>query len=68
MAGTIEERITELHRNKRDLAADLLASAEVAGGLGEAELLRLMEGAVPGKGAGAEPGCGQGLGQGLERS
>ncbi len=60
MAGTIEERITELHRNKRGLAADLLSGAEVAGRLGEAELPPLMEGAVP--------GCGQGLGQGLERS
>jgi len=43
MAGTIEERITALHRDKRDLASDLLAGAEVAGRLDETDLLRLME-------------------------
>ena len=48
MADTIEQRIVALHRDKRDLAADLLAGAEIAGRLGEADLSQLLASAEPG--------------------
>ena len=42
MADSIESRIVELHRAKRELAADLLEGAENAGRLTEQQLLELM--------------------------
>ena len=42
--GTIEERIVELHRKKRDLADSLLDESHVAATLGAAELRALLEG------------------------
>jgi SNF2 family DNA or RNA helicase len=44
MQDSIEERILQLHRDKRDLAADLLDGAEVAGRLSEEALLDLIRG------------------------
>ncbi len=43
MQGSIEERIVELHRDKRDLAADLLDGAEISGRLSEEALLGLIK-------------------------
>ena len=40
--GTIEEQIVELHRDKRDLADQLLAGADTAARLSTAELLSLL--------------------------
>ena len=40
--GTIEEQIVELHRDKRDLADQLLAGADTAARLSTAELLALL--------------------------
>jgi superfamily II DNA or RNA helicase len=42
--GTIEERIVELHRKKRDLADSLLDESHAAATLGAAELRALLEG------------------------
>ncbi|HEY7246080.1 MAG TPA: DEAD/DEAH box helicase [Xanthobacteraceae bacterium] len=42
VADSIEERILDLHRHKRDLAADLLAGAETSARLSEDELLELI--------------------------
>jgi SNF2 family DNA or RNA helicase len=42
MQDSIEERILRLHRDKRDLAAELLDGSEVAGRLSEEELLDLI--------------------------
>jgi superfamily II DNA or RNA helicase len=42
MQDSIEERILRLHRDKRDLASDLLDGAEAAGRLSEEELLDLI--------------------------
>ncbi|HYD30121.1 MAG TPA: DEAD/DEAH box helicase, partial [Azospirillaceae bacterium] len=39
---SIEEKILALHRDKRDLAADLLEGTEIAGRLGEEDLLALI--------------------------
>jgi superfamily II DNA or RNA helicase len=39
---SIEEKILELHRSKRDLASDLLEGAEVSGKLSEEDLLNLI--------------------------
>jgi SNF2 family DNA or RNA helicase len=41
-AGTIEEKIVELHRDKRDLADNLLSGADQAAGLDMDEMLRLL--------------------------
>ncbi len=41
-AGTIEEKIVELHRDKRDLADNLLSGADRAAGLDMEEILRLL--------------------------
>ena len=40
--ASIEEKILDLHAQKRDLAADLLDSAEIAARLGEDELIALI--------------------------
>jgi superfamily II DNA or RNA helicase len=42
VADTIEERILDLHRHKRDIAADLLEGAETSGRLSEDELIALI--------------------------
>ena len=42
VADSIEERILDLHRHKRDLAADLLAGAETTARLSEDELIALI--------------------------
>ncbi len=42
MQDSIEERIVRLHRDKRDLASDLLDGAETAGRLSEDELIQLI--------------------------
>ncbi len=42
VADSIEERILDLHRHKRDLAADLLAGAETTARLNEDELIALI--------------------------
>ena len=42
VADSIEERILDLHRHKRDLAADLLAGAETTARLSEDELVALI--------------------------
>jgi superfamily II DNA or RNA helicase len=42
MQDSIEERILRLHRDKRDLASELLDGSEVAGRLSEEELLDLI--------------------------
>jgi SNF2 family DNA or RNA helicase len=42
MQDSIEERILRLHRDKRDLASELLDGTEVAGRLSEEELLDLI--------------------------
>src|ERR1700735_2998547 len=42
MQDSIEERILRLHRDKRDLATELLDGSEVAGRLSEEELLDLI--------------------------
>jgi len=42
LADSIAERILDLHRHKRDLAADLLEGAEVSGRLSEDELVALI--------------------------
>nr|VFJ63742.1 MAG: Helicase conserved C-terminal domain-containing protein [Candidatus Kentron sp. DK] len=39
---TIEEKIVELHRHKRDLADDLLEGGEMSGKMSARELLRLI--------------------------
>ncbi len=44
---SIEERIMDLHSEKRDLAQSLLAQSEFAGKLSTAELLALMQGKKP---------------------
>ncbi len=43
MKGTIEERIINLHREKRDLADNLLAGSEMSGKISAAELLALLQ-------------------------
>jgi superfamily II DNA or RNA helicase len=43
MEGSIEERILALHRDKRDLASELLEGGEVAARLSEDELLDLIK-------------------------
>jgi SNF2 family DNA or RNA helicase len=40
--GTIEERIVELHRTKRDLADSLLEGTDTSGRLSADELLQLI--------------------------
>ena len=42
MQDSIEERILHLHRDKRDLASELLEGAEMAGRLSEEALLDLI--------------------------
>ncbi|MGC9272015.1 helicase-related protein, partial [Acidiphilium sp.] len=42
MEGSIEERILALHRDKRDLASELLEGGEVAARLTEDELIDLI--------------------------
>jgi len=42
-AGTIEEKIVELHHRKRDLADSLLEGADMAGKLSAQDLLRLLQ-------------------------
>jgi SNF2 family DNA or RNA helicase len=44
--GTIEQRIVELHRRKRDLADQLLAGTEAVGSMSAAELVALMRWSV----------------------
>ena len=44
MADSIEQRIVELHRAKRELAAELLEGADTAGRLTEQQLLELIGG------------------------
>jgi superfamily II DNA or RNA helicase len=44
MQDSIEERIVRLHRDKRDLASDLLEGAETSARLSEGELLDLIRG------------------------
>ena len=44
MADSIEQRIVELHRAKRELAAELLEGADTAGRLTEQQLLELIAG------------------------
>ena len=44
MADSIEERIVDLHRAKRELAAELLEGADTAGRLTEQQLLELIGG------------------------
>jgi SNF2 family DNA or RNA helicase len=44
MQGSIEESILALHRDKRDLAADLLDGAEMSARLSEEALLELIKG------------------------
>src|SRR5271166_563523 len=44
MADSIEERIVQLHRAKRELAAELLEGADTAGRLTEQQLLELIGG------------------------
>ena len=44
IAGSIEEKILALHAAKRTLSADFLEDAEVAGALGEDELMALIAG------------------------
>ena len=44
MQGSIEEKILELHRDKRDLAADILDGAEMSARLSEEALLALIKG------------------------
>ena len=41
--GTVEEKIVELHRHKRNLADSLLEGTEVAAHLSGDDLLRLSE-------------------------
>ncbi len=41
-AGTIEEKIVQLHRNKRDLADNLLSGADQSAALDMEEILRLL--------------------------
>ncbi|MGK7915936.1 MAG: helicase-related protein, partial [Prochloraceae cyanobacterium] len=40
--GTIEEKIVDLHRHKRDLADSLLEGTELSGKMSTEELLQLM--------------------------
>lgn len=40
--GTIEERITDLHASKRDLADSLLEGSDMSGRLSAEELLKLI--------------------------
>ncbi|MCA9211606.1 MAG: DEAD/DEAH box helicase, partial [Planctomycetales bacterium] len=42
MQGTIEQRITELHATKRDLADSLLEGTEMSGNLSAEELLKMI--------------------------
>ena len=42
MQGTIEQRITDLHATKRDLADSLLEGTEMSGKLSAEELLKLI--------------------------
>ena len=44
MQDSIEERILALHRDKRDLASDILEGGEVSAGLSEDDLLGLIRG------------------------
>ena len=43
MKNTIEEKIIHLHKDKRDLAGDLLSGQDVAGKLSEDDLINLMQ-------------------------
>ena len=43
VVDTIEERILDLHRHKRNLAADLLEGAETSARLTEEELIELIQ-------------------------
>ena len=43
VANTIEEKIVELHHQKRDLADSLLSGAETAGKLSPEQLLNLLK-------------------------
>ncbi|MCK4608979.1 MAG: DEAD/DEAH box helicase [Gammaproteobacteria bacterium] len=42
--NTIEEKIVQLHKYKKDLASDLLSGTNASGKLGEDELLQLIQG------------------------
>jgi SNF2 family DNA or RNA helicase len=44
MKNTIEEKILTLHKNKKDLAADLLSGSDMAGKISEDELVGLITG------------------------
>jgi SNF2 family DNA or RNA helicase len=44
MQDSIEEKIVQLHRGKRELAAELLEGADTAGRLTEQQLLELIGG------------------------
>ena len=46
MQGSIEEKIVDLHRRKRDLADSLLSDSDLGGCLNAEELLRLIKGAL----------------------
>ena len=42
MKNSIEEKIIDLHQNKRDLANDLLSGNDISGRLTESELIQLI--------------------------
>jgi SNF2 family DNA or RNA helicase len=44
MKNSIEEKIIALHKNKKDLAADLLSGSDMTGKLSEEELVGLIMG------------------------
>jgi SNF2 family DNA or RNA helicase len=44
MKNSIEEKIVTLHKNKKDLAADLLSGSDMTGKLSEEELVGLIKG------------------------
>ena len=43
MRNSIEEKITKLHQDKKDLADDLLSGSDISGKITEDELMRLMD-------------------------
>lgn len=42
MKNSIEEKILALHKNKKDLAADLLSASDMSGKISEEELVGLI--------------------------
>ena len=43
MKNSIEEKIIHMHKDKRDLAGDLLSGQDVSGKLSEDDLIGLMQ-------------------------